>query len=453
MGNEEERNSTMVKDLTQGNILSLFLLFSLPLFVANALQAAYNIVDMVIVGRFIGSAGMSAVSIGGDILHLATFIAMGFSSAGQVIIARHVGCGDRKQMSDTIGTMFTFLLGLSLIMAILCLGFRSQILKVLNTPEESYAFALDYFTVCMVGLFFIYGYNIVSAILRGMGDSKRPFMFVAIAAILNTVLDYVFIADFGMEVYGAALATVIGQGVSFVFSLAYLIRRRESFGFDFRIKSFAIKGSALKPLVSLGVPMAIQSAAISFSKIVLLAWINLEGVVYSALAGMYNKINMVIGVVGNSFTYAGSSMVGQNLGAKKYDRVPKILFVDLSCGLVISVLFCTVVVLFPNAIFGLFTKETSIIAVASILTGPIILNFLGNATRNASFALINGSGNSKLNFAVALLDGLVLRMGLAAILCFGVGMGSLGCWYGDVISGFMPFAIGLTFFLGKKWMK
>lgn len=453
MGNGEGKGSTMMKDLTQGNILRQFLLFSFPLFVSNALQAAYNIVDMVIVGQVIGGSGMSAVSIGGDILHLATFVAMGFSSAGQVLVARLVGASKHREVSETIGTMFTSLLGFSLVMSVLCLVLRNPILHVLNTPSESYAYALDYLTVCMFGLVFIYGYNIVSAILRGMGDSRRPFMFVAIAAILNTVLDYVFIAILDMKVFGAALATVIGQGVSFIFSLFYLIRRREGFGFDFRLKSFRITRTALKPLVSLGVPMAIQSAAISFSKIVLLSWINLEGVVYSALAGMYNKINMVIGVVGNSFTYAGSTMVGQNLGAKKYDRVPKILLVNLACGFVVSILCCTVLILFPTAIYGLFTKESNIIAIAGILTVPVILNFIGNATRNASFALINGSGNSKLNFFVAILDGLFLRIGLAAVLCFGFGMGSLGCWYGDVISGFMPFAIGLTFFLSRKWRR
>ncbi|MBQ4465631.1 MAG: polysaccharide biosynthesis C-terminal domain-containing protein, partial [Oscillospiraceae bacterium] len=177
--------------------------------------------------------------------------------------------------------------------AVVCFAFRFGILRALNTPAESFDYAMDYMVTCIAGLVFIYGYNVVSAILRGMGDSKRPFVFVGIASVLNIVLDYIFVVPLHMGVFGAALATVIGQGVSFVASLVYLYIRRESFGFDFKLRSFAIHADTLKPLVELGIPMAIQSAAVSFSKILLLAWINLEGVIYSALAGILNKVNTV----------------------------------------------------------------------------------------------------------------------------------------------------------------
>jgi putative MATE family efflux protein len=443
----------MVKDLTTGSVTKQLLVFALPLFVSNSLQALYNIVDMIIVGQFIGGAGMSAVSIGGDLLHLLTFVAMGFSSAGQVLIARNVGAGNSKTVSRIIGTLFSFLLGISVIISVVCYILRFPILNALNTPIESYEYAMDYMVTCIFGLVFIYGYNIVSAILRGMGDSKRPFVFVAIAAILNIILDYVFVVNFHMEVFGAALATVIGQGVSFIASLVYLYIRREGFGFDFKVRSFAIHGDTLKPLVLLGIPMAIQSAAVSFSKILLLAWINLEGVVYSAMAGILNKINVVGGVVSMSFTAAGSSMVGQNLGAGKYDRVPRILLTVACFGIALFTLLSGIILAFPSAIYGMFTKDASVLASVHILTIPIILNFYGAATRSVGFSLINGSGNTKLNLAVALIDGIVMRIGLAAILYFGVGMGSLGCWYGDAIAGFMPIVIGMAFYISGRWRR
>ena len=443
----------MIKDLTTGSVPKELLLFAFPLFVSNALQAVYNMVDMIIVGQFIGGAGMSAVSIGGDLLHLLTFVSMGFASAGQVLIARNVGSGDREEVKETIGTLFTFLLGASLLISVVCFILRKPILDALNTPVESYAYAMDYTVTCIVGLVFIYGYNIVSAILRGMGDSKRPFVFVGIAAVLNIILDYVFVVICHMEVFGAALATVIGQGVSFVFSLVYLYIRRESFGFDFKLRSFAIKRRSLKPLVLLGIPMAIQSAAVMFSKILLLAWINLEGVVYSALAGVFNKINTMGGVVSMSFTAAGSSMVGQNLGARKYERIPKILATICVFGMVLFSIFTALLLIFPTDIYKMFTNDAAVLAVVHILTIPMILNFYGAATRTISFALINGSGNTKLNLAVALIDGIVMRIGLAALLCFSFGMGSLGCWYGDAIAGFMPLFIGLVFYLSGRWKK
>ena len=447
------RNSSMVTDLTNGSVTKLLLRFAFPLFVSNALQAVYNIVDMIVVGQYIGGEGMSAVSIGGDMLHLLTFVAMGFSSAGQVIISQDVGAKRMDSVKKTIGTMFTFLLGISLIISVVCYFIRDLMLDLLNTPAESYQFTMDYTVTCIVGLFFIYGYNIISAILRGMGDSRRPFVFIAIAAVVNIVLDLVFVAGLKMEVFGAALATVISQGLSFIIAFIYLYINKESFEFDFRPASFRIDRETFKKLVALGVPMAIQSAAINLSKIVLTSWINLYGVVFSALSGLYNKINMMIGIVSQSFTTAGSTMVGQSLGAKKYERVPKIMKVVLYCSLIISTALAVALFLFSEPIFRMFTGDKEVLAIASIVVLPAILNLYGSATRSMSFSLMNGSGNAKLNFAVAIIDGMISRIGISALLGFAVGMGCQGFWYGDALAGFMPMVIGLIFYFSGRWKK
>ena len=444
-------NSCMVRDMTEGPVGRQMLAFALPLFVSNALQAIYNLVDMIVVGQFIGGAGMSAVSIGGDLLHMITFVAMGFSSAGQVIIAQSVGARDMDRVKKTIGTMFTFMISAGLVIAGICFLLRYRILDWLNTPPESFAYTMDYTVTCVAGLVFIYGYNLVSAILRGMGDSRRPFYFVAIAAVLNIVLDVVFVVFLHMEVFGAALATVIGQGASFLFSLLYLYRRRDSFAFDFAPGSFRIDPASLRRLVALGVPMAIQSAAVNFSKIVLVSWINMSGVVYSALAGILNKVSTVISVVSNSFTTAGSTMVGQNLGARKLDRIPRILRTIICITGSISAVFGLAIVFFHREIFGVFTGDEAVLAASGILVGPMLLNFFGSATRSVAFALINGSGNSRLNLAVALIDGLISRMGFAALLGFALGMGCQGFWYGDALAGCVPIVIGMIFYISGKW--
>ena len=444
-------SNTMIRDLTRGPVVSQLFRFALPLFVSNALQALYNLVDMVVVGNYIGASGMSAVSIGGDILHLLTFVAMGFSSAGQVIIARDVGAGRRDDVKKTIGTMFSFLLAASLAIALVCFGLRHSVLRWLNTPAASWQYTMDYMVTCICGLVFIYGYNIVSAILRGMGDSKRPFVFIAIAAVLNTVLDVLFVKYLGMEVFGAALATVIGQGVSFVASIIYLVRHRDSFGFDFKPASFRIDGPAFRRLLALGIPMAIQSAAVSFSKIILMAWINLFDVTYSALAGIYNKVGMMVGIVSNSFAAAGSTMVGQNLGARAHGRVNRTLLTVLVSGMAISLALHLVMVLWPDVVYGIFTPDAALLAVASVLTLPIIFNFYGAATRSVAFSLINGSGRSGLNLAVAIIDGVFARIGLAALMGFAMHMDCFGFWMGDALAGFMPFVIGGAFYLSGKW--
>ncbi len=448
-----QKQGSMVTDLTGGSVAKLLLKFTFPLFVSNALQAIYNIVDMIVVGQYIGGAGMSAVSIGGDILHLLTFVAMGFSSAGQVLVAQDVGARRMDSVKHTIGTMFTFLLSVSLVISVVCFFLRDTMLGLLNTPPESYAFTMDYTITCMVGLVFIYGYNIVSAILRGMGDSRRPFMFIAIAAVVNIILDLVFVAGMKMQVFGAALATVISQAFSFIIAIIYLYKHREGFGFDFKLQSFAIERTALKKLMALGIPMAIQSAAINISKIVLTSWINLSGVVFSALSGVYNKVNMVIGIVSQSFTTAGSTMVGQNLGAKKYERVPVILRTVAVCGLLIAGAMSAALIFFSEPIFAMFTPDEAVLAASSIIVVPAVLNFFGAATRSISFSLINGSGNTKLNFAVAVIDGMIARVGIAALLGFAMNMGCQGFWYGDALAGFMPLVIGACYFLSGKWRK
>lgn len=453
-----QKTGGMTRDLTSGNVVKQLLEFALPLFVSNALQAVYNLVDMVVVGNCIGRPGMSAVSIGGDILHFLTFLAMGFSSAGQVIIAQQVGARENEKLRHTIGTLFTILLGASLVISGICFAFKYNILSWLKTPAGLvHTYTMDYTVTCIFGLFFIYGYNVVSAILRGMGDSRRPFVFIAAAAVINIILDILFVKYFDMKVFGAALATVIGQGVSFIASIVYLYIKRDKFGFDFKPASFVPEKEASRRLVFLGIPMSIQSAAVNFSKIVLTAWINnqeiITGIAYSALGGVYNKVNMMAGIVSNSFTTAGSSMIGQNIGAKKYERVPVILKSVLMFGMIMAVTVSAALVAFPDTIFGIFTDDTEVTAHTGILILPIIINMFGAATRVMAFSIINGSGNTRLNLAVALVDGLISRIGIAYLLGVVFTLGCKGYWLGDALAGFVPFVIGMTYFLTGKWRR
>ena len=442
---------SMRKDLTEGSVPKLLLTFAAPLFVSNALQAVYNIVDMIVVGQVIGGSGMSAVSTGGNILHLLTFVAMGFSSAGQVIIAREVGMRNNDAVKKTIGTLFTLLFAIAVVISVGCYVFRDPLLQVVNTPAEAYQYTMDYTVICILGLIFIYGYNVVSAIMRGMGDSKRPFMFVAIAAVINILLDIVFVAFLNMEVAGAAWATVIGQSFSFIFAMVYLYRHKEGFDFDFQPKSFIPDGKAMEKIVALGVPMALQSAAISISQTVVAAWVNSFGLIASAIAGIIGKLNMMMGILSNSITTAAASMVGQNLGARKYDRIPKILAWGSGSALFLEVIAAVIVKMHPETIFGLFTSDAAVLTEASVIILPVILNFIGAATRCFAFGIINGSGNSKLNLCVAILDGMIARIGLAYLLGWVFAMGPKGFWLGDALAGFMPLVIGGTYYLLGGW--
>lgn len=447
-----EKNQ-MVNDLTVGSVTRQLFKFAAPLFFANALQAVYNIVDMVVVGQVMGGVGMSAVAIGGNLLHLLCFLGMGFSSAGQIIIAQNIGAKNYERASKTIGTLMTLLIAAAVVMTIICFAARKWLLAAVNTPAESYEYTMQYTIICIAGLVFIYGYNVVSAIMRGLGDSKRPFMFVFIASILNMVLDIIFVVFLHMEVRGAALATVLGQGISFGWALFYLYRKRAEFVFDFKLKSFKVDKTAAVALLKLGIPMSIQSAAISVSMTVVSAWVNTFGYVASAIAGMIAKMNMMAGILSMSISTAGGSMVGQNLGAKKYDRVPLILKNAFLLSLCLSAAVAAIVLIFPEQIFAMFTHDEKVLASAAIILGPFVVNCFGAATRTFGFAMINGSGNSKLNLLIALIDGMVARIALAYILGFAAGLGPQGFWYGDAIAGFMPMVIGGIYFLSGRWKK
>ena len=446
-------SGTIIRDLTHGSVTQLLLVFAFPLLCSNLLQTFYNMVDMVVIGRFVGKTGLSAVSIGGDVLHFLTFLVMGFSNAGQVILSQYIGAGQHDRVKGTIGTMFTVTFGMAVVLSIFCSIFLDNFLQLMNTPAECLQYTRDYSFICVLGLIFIYGYNLVSAILRGMGDSKHPLIFIAVATGVNLILDLVFVAGFGMGPAGAALATVIGQAVSFLWAIFYLYRHKEAFGFDFKLQSFRPDPVVLPKLVKLGLPMILQSAAINFSMLFVNSYINAYGVVASAVTGIGNKLGSITAVVTNALSTAGSSMVGQNIGAEKYHRVPKIIGVSAIFDVAFALLLSFLTVFFPRTIFGFFNSDPEVLDMAMTYIPVAVLLYMGFAARSPFFALINGSGNARLNLIVGLLDGVICRVGLAMLMGLAMNMGIMGFWLGNAFAGYMPFLIGGVYFLTGRWKK
>ena len=256
---------SLSKDFTKGNIVWQLLMFTLPFMASNALQVLYSTIDMVIVGKYVGTPGLSAVSQSSQILNFATMVCLGFSNAGQVLISQALGAGKRREINEIIGTLFSLVLGMGVLLSCIILLARPWIMNVMNIPEESRDMAQNYMLICGGGLVFTAGYNMVSAALRGMGDSRRPFLFIGIASAVNLVLDILFTGMMGFGVAGAAWATIIGQAVSFLFSVCFLYRNREAFGFDFRRESFMPRKKYGRMIAALGTPMAIQSGCINLS--------------------------------------------------------------------------------------------------------------------------------------------------------------------------------------------
>lgn len=443
---------TQLRDFTRGNITKQLVAFAWPLFLSNLLQVVYNMVDMIIVGNTLGKVGISAVSVGGDVTNFLTFISMGFASAGQVLIARYIGGRQEEKIGRFVGTMCGFLMVCALVLTGLGLTLQTTLLKWMNTPAESYQGAVEYATICMAGLVFIYGYNMVSAILRGMGDSRHPFIFISLAAVMNLVLDIVFVLMLHMGAGGAALATVLSQATSFIACTLFLLRHKQQFKLNIRwTHLIRWDKSMLLSLVKLGIPMAIKSASIQVSKLFVNSWINSYGIAVSAFAGIANKLAGIANLVSTAMNTAGSTVVGQNLAAGEHQRVKKVLrslaVITLSVSTVCSVIVC----LFPHQIFGIFTQDPLVLDIAQGYLPIAVMLFFGAALRAIMNALINGSGNYKINFVTAILDGIILRIGLALLFGLALDMKHYGFWLGDALAGFTPFWIGLVYYMTGKW--
>jgi putative MATE family efflux protein len=444
---------TMIKDLTTGSVGKELLRFSFPFMLSNALQTVYNLVDMVIVGQFVGSTGLTAVSTGGQITWLLTCLAMGYASGGQIFISQLVGAKDQEGIRRTIGTLFTAITVFSLLFTVLGIAFRVPLLNLLNTPAESMQQALDYVLFCSAGMFFVYGYNTVSAILRGMGDSKRPFLFIGMAAILNVILDLIFVGVLDMQAGGAALATTISQAVSYIVSVIYLYVKRESFGFDFKLRSFAIDWGRFKSLSFLSLPLTVQCTAINVSMLYVVAGINAYGLVYASLYGIGNKLYSLMFIITNSISTAGATMFGQNLGAGKYDRIKQIFWYGNLICMVFFAVVAVVCLLFPVPIFQLFTQEADVLAQAPHYMGILVVMFLGFASMTSGLALINGIGNGSLSLVTALLDGVVVRIALCMLFAGPCGMGVWGYFWGAALAGFVSTIIGNFYYFSGLWKK
>ncbi len=447
----EEKKEKIIRDLTIGSVPKTLLTFATPLFLSGLLQMVYNMVDMVVVGRFVGTQGLSAVSLGGEILSVITLVAFGFSNAGQIIISRHVGENAKDKIGKMIGTLFCLLFGLAMVMMLSMLIFYQGILRWINTPPDIWDYTRSYAVTVVCGTLFIYGYNLVSAIMRGMGDSKHPFLFIAIASVTNMILDVVFVGPLKMGPFGAALATVIGQALSFLFAIRLLFRNREHIYFDFKWKSFRVNMEEFRPLIALGVPMVLQSAAVTWSMLFVNSYINSYGTVVVAVTGIARKLELMIAIISQAISSAGGAMISQALGANKIERVPKVYGTALWVVAIPAGVFALVTRFHPEWLFGLFSEDSEVLAMAVTYVPVAMIQYLGVTLRPANFALINGSGNSRLNLLVAIIDGIIARIGLALLLGVSLGMGILGFWYGNALAGLVPFVIGGIYLVSGKW--
>ena len=439
------------KKFTSGNIPKQLMLFTLPFMASNALQVLYSTVDMIIVGKFVGTAGLSAVSQSSQILNFATMLSLGFSNAGQVLVSQAMGAGKKKEQNSIIGTLFTLILSIGALLSVMVLALSRPILSWINIPTEAYADALEYLIICGAGLIFTAGYNMVSAVLRGMGDSKSPFLFIGIATLVNLVLDILFTGVLGWGVAGAAYATIIGQAVSFLFSLYYLYKRRVAFGFDFKLASFRPNKHYSGMIMNLGAPMAIQAGCINISMLFVNALINGVGLVESAAFGVGVRIDDIFNKISQGLQYAALPMISQNIAAKEQKRATKVVVWTWIYSFLFTVVIFIIYIVWGKALFRMFSDDVLVHDMAETFIAAILWMFPALAIMRGSSAFIQGIGNARLGLILSLLDGVILRIGFSYLLGILLGWGFYGFVLGYGLAAYGCAIPGAIYFLRGKW--
>ncbi len=447
-------------DLTKGSVTKHLLRFSLPFLASNLLQAFYNMADMLIVGRFDGPVGASAVGTGGTVTILLINMISGLAVGGTVMIAQYIGARKQEEMEKTVGTMFTLYGVAAAVLTVVMLLAGKHILNLLNTPSESFNETLSYLNICMSGTVFVFGYNAVSAVLRGMGDSRHPLIFVLIATTTNIVLDLIFVGPLGMGAAGAAWATIIAQALSFILAVIFL--RRNNFLFDFHPRSFRIDKKIALQLLKIGLPTSLQGTLVSFSFMWLTRLANdIAGIVGQTSLSVAGKVNSVAILPSIAMQASVSSMAGQNLGAGKPDRARKTMLVAMGLAFSFSSVVFTLVNLFSTQIVTLFigsgnTNLTPEVVAQCITEGSkyirnISYDYLVVSLHFCINGLAMGAGQTLFSLLNATLSALLLRVPAAWILGISFGWGLSGVALAAPIAGLGSLLIGIIYFLSGSW--
>lgn len=439
------------RDLTTGSVLNNLLVFVGPIILTNLIQQVYSMVDLMVIGRYVGNVGTVGVSTGGEIADFLTPVATSFATAGQIYIAQLAGAKRMDEQKKAIGSFITLMMLMSVFFTVLTIGLCSPILRLLNCPEDAMDSARGYMIITGIGIPFIFGYNAVCGVLRGMGESKRPMIFIIIAAVVNVFLDLLLVAVIPLEAAGTAIATSISQLASFIAAFVYMYKNRDAFGFEFRLSYFRLEKESTAIILKLGVPQAVRSILVRLSMLWVNASVNGYGMVESGTNSVGNKLQKFLEIFSSSMSQAAGAMIGQNLGAKKPDRAKKVVYCALVSCLVVAGAISLLVFLFPDALFGIFTKDADVLAMGVTYLHIMIIHFFASAITSSFQSMVIGSGNASLNFAIGILDGVICKIGLSILFSAVFGMGVYAYFWGTALSRIIPGLVCIAYFAGGKW--
>jgi len=442
--------SRIENDLSKGNVLTKLVLFAIPFLASNLIQSLYNVADMLIVGQFCGTESMSAVNIGGQVTFILTNTIIGLCMGGTVLIGQYMGAGNRMALKRVITTLITLLVILSIIITVIMLLLRIPVLRLIRTPQESFAESDSYLTVTLTGIIFIFGYNALSAILRGMGNSRQPLYFVTAACITNVVLDIIFVAVFKWNAFGAALATVISQAMSVFLCIRYM--SRNNFQFDFKLRSFRIYGEQLRYIFKIGLPTCIQNSITSLSFTFITAIVNIVGgVTASAGVGAIGKFNSFAFMPTQAMSASISAMSAQNFGAGRIDRAVKACRIGTFFSVCVTYSFFVLVMIFPASILRIFGSDPLMIRDGIIYIRSFAFDFLFIPFIFCINGFLIGGGHTFFTLITGTLSSILLRVPVCYFFGITLGWGLRGVGLGAPVASAGVLLVIVVYLFSGKW--
>ena len=398
-------------DMTEGTPWKSIVMFSIPLLIGNIAQQLYNTVDSIVVGHYVGDNALAAVGSAGPLFNMLLVLFVGISAGVGIMVSQYFGAKDREELSYTIGTSLILTVLASLLIMIAVPPITKDLLRLLNTPDSILNDCTSYLVILMYGALGLAFYNILSGILRGMGDSFSALYYLLIATVLNIVLDVLFVAKFNMGVSGVALATVIAQGVSSIMCLWKLMHMKEFF--DLGRNELKLSKRHVKQIIQLGIPSGLTQAIFSSAMIVVQSLTNSFGEMFIAANVIVMRVDGFAMMPNFSFGMAMTTYAGQNVGAKKMDRVIKGAkqgtLIAVGCSTVIT----GVILLFGKHLMAVFTKTSELVDMSMYMMSILAVGYIAMAVTQSLSGVMRGAGDTVTPMWISLINTVVFRVPLA----------------------------------------
>ena len=443
---------TEEQNLLNGSVPKKLSAFAFPLLLANILQSLYNVVDMLVVGQIVGDTGLAAINNASKLCYIINSICIGMTMGGAVLIAQYKGANDKKGQAETFQTLAVLSLVSALLVTVIGLAFYQPLFQVLNVPADAYQDACDYMKIICWGTVFVFGYNAVCSVLKGLGDSKSPLYFVGIATIINIALDILLVGPLGIGTAGAAYATITAQGISFLISIFYLRKHKVFFSADVH-KRFTLQMDKLFSILKVGLPTAIQMVVMNTAYLLVTGMLNQFGTSVSAASGVGLQINTFAGMPCWAIGQAVTAMVGQCVGAGEIKRARKVVKIGLLLNVSVTLVVVIGVQVFAEQLILLFGSTSAEVINDGVYYLRICcgVNSLIYAVMYTLDSFAIGVGAANIAMLNALLDAVIVRLPVSWFLAFTLSMGFPGVYYGQALSPILPAIVGFLYFQNKGW--